>query len=180
MKTKGTVSNHNVAKSTARVAGWGVASAAIGAAGGALYGLMFGGLANLVVNEPHGIVATAAYFALCGAISGALVGAVGAIILGHVELESEDASESDCKGRVFLRPCPRVNPLIARWRFLERTEVNGAHVQKNGADTRLNGADVEANGTAIEATPARVQGPGPARYQPRRSRAGADDELNNL
>lgn len=179
MKTYTVLSTRKVAENSARVAGWAVVTAALGAAGAALYGLIFGGLAALVVNEPRGIVSIAAYFALCGTISGALVGAFGAIVLGEVEGESEVASDSNRDGRIFLRPRPRINPLIARWRFLERTAVDGALAQKNSAAAHRNGTDVRVNGAAIEASPAPVRGPGAARYQLHTSRSGAGDEYSN-
>jgi hypothetical protein len=179
MRTSATLSNRKIAETAARATGWVVGASALSAACGGLYGLMFGALTILVIDESRTIISIAAYFALCGAISGALVGSFGAMILGDVVAESEDNLVGNCGDRVFLRPHPRINPLIARWRFLEGTAVNGAHVEKNGACAQtIKGAAVHVNGAAIEASTARLQQLGPVRDQPRTSRAGAGDKLN--
>ncbi len=54
---------------------WTVAGTLLGATGGALFGTLCGALTGLVHGEPWRILSAGAYFALCGATVGGLVGA---------------------------------------------------------------------------------------------------------
>jgi hypothetical protein len=56
--------------------------APLGAACGALYGLVFGGIGAVVNGEPGRLVSIAGYFALYGAIAVSLLGVCGAILKG--------------------------------------------------------------------------------------------------
>jgi hypothetical protein len=55
-----------------------------------------------------------------------------------------DRAKDDTWDRVFLRPRPLVNPLIARWRFLERLAETGAPDSENGSNGQQNGAPQHA------------------------------------
>jgi hypothetical protein len=80
--------------------------------------MLYGTLDGLIHGDLWRVVSVGAYFALCGAVAGAVVG-------GFVRLtDPEGAADftnrsSPRRDAVFLRPSPLANPLIARWRFLE-------------------------------------------------------------
>ena len=66
---------------------WIAVDAAIGANCGAIFGLVFGAFGLLLAAESWSIVSVASYFAVCGAVAGAMVGACVAV------LEGADVSE---------------------------------------------------------------------------------------
>ena len=77
-----------------RVIRWTAIDAVLGGTGGALFGGAFGGLGLLIQNEPSSPAGIAAYFAVCGAVAGALVGTLGAILEGGRVLEGAPASSN--------------------------------------------------------------------------------------
>lgn len=63
------------------VSRWTILDAALGAVCAALYGLLFAGLTAAIHHGDSGrILTTVAYFAMCGAIAGGLVGTIAALI----------------------------------------------------------------------------------------------------
>ncbi len=50
--------------------------------------------------------------------------------------KDDGRTKDDSEDRVFLRPRPVVNPLIARWRFLKRLVATGEPAQMNGKCAR--------------------------------------------
>jgi hypothetical protein len=82
----------------ARAVSWIPCGTLLGAASGALYGLTFAGLARLLEDESGRIIATTMYFAACGAVAGALVGGLAAVIHG----ETHSAPDEFC-GAVATR-----------------------------------------------------------------------------
>ena len=81
-----------------------------------------------------------------------------------------DRPDDNGDDRVFLRPRPLVNPLIARWRFLERLAAINDPV-------RLNGSSIEFEEVSVqEDFPQSTVG----RASPRRQvPPGTDDEPND-
>ncbi|MBI3863692.1 MAG: hypothetical protein HY290_17520 [Planctomycetia bacterium] len=51
----------------------------IGAVGGAVYGLLYGGLGMLLQSNPAGVLSVVLYFSACGVAAGAMLGAFVAI-----------------------------------------------------------------------------------------------------
>ncbi len=74
----------------ARAAKWTIRGALLAAVCGALYGLLFAGLAALLQGDPGRIAATSFYFALCGVAAGVLVGGFGAAVC-DVEAEFDNS-----------------------------------------------------------------------------------------
>jgi hypothetical protein len=70
-----------------RVLRWIAIDAALGAASGVLFGVVFGAFGLLLNAQSWSIISVASYFALCGAVAGALVGACGAVLEGDDDFE---------------------------------------------------------------------------------------------
>jgi hypothetical protein len=104
--------------SVVRPARWAVCGALVTAACGSLYGLLFSSLASLLQSELWGIGATASYFAVCGVVAGALLGAFGAMVSDHGR-----ALDDDVALRVEVQPpCARTTGDMASavWRPVNR------------------------------------------------------------
>lgn len=71
--------NMSMQKIVLRVIRWMAVDAFLGATFGGLYGLMFGGFGAMIHGEAWKLASIAGYFAVCGAVAGALVGACRAI-----------------------------------------------------------------------------------------------------
>ncbi len=66
--------NLSLQRACMRVVRWMAVNALLGAACGGLFGLVFGGFGAALHGEPWKLIWTAGYFAVWGAIAGALVG----------------------------------------------------------------------------------------------------------
>src|SRR5262245_17609373 len=69
-----------IGKEGASVLGWAVLGAAVGATAAGLFGLLFGALDGLIRDEFGRTIGAAGYFALCGVVAGALLGALARLI----------------------------------------------------------------------------------------------------
>jgi hypothetical protein len=87
----------------------------LAATSAALFGAAFGTLGTQVGWNVGSIYWVAAYFAVCGAIAGGLVGMVCAVVEISGSAESGHASSL---GAGRQQPT-RVNPLISRWNYVE-------------------------------------------------------------
>jgi hypothetical protein len=75
-----TIMNISRQKTIMRAIRWMATDATLGATFGGLNGLIFSGFGALLHGESWRLVSIAGYFALCGAVAGAMVGACGAIL----------------------------------------------------------------------------------------------------
>ena len=88
-----------VPKPAYRALRWGAFGAIVGATCAAIYGAAFGEIEILVVHPPWRLLTVVGYFAICGFVAGALVGAMAGIFDGHLGRaamkRSGKASQSD-------------------------------------------------------------------------------------
>lgn len=88
---------------------------ALGLAGGALFGLVFGGF-GILFWASWKIIPTAGYFALCGAAAGALLGIFGEL------LESDDDFEGAKTGHTAAKSDSRRLASVSRPEVCDREE----------------------------------------------------------
>jgi hypothetical protein len=117
-----------ISKAGFGVLGWAVLGAAVGATAAGLYGALYGTLDGLIHGDLWRLASAGRYFALCGAVAGALVGGFGRMIdpEGVADLTSRSPQGTGRRDVVFLRPSPLANPPIARRRFLEGSSSEGS------------------------------------------------------
>jgi hypothetical protein len=105
------------------VLGWTVAGAMAGTALGGVFGTVFGVIGAVLARDAGLILLAAGYCLACGAAAGAIIGGFGRSMdpAGTADLLSSRESDAlDALQHGRERPRALVNPLIARWRFLER------------------------------------------------------------
>ena len=102
------------------VLGWSILGAAVGATTAGLYGVLFGTLLGLSHGDPMLVVSSGLYFALHGAVAGALVGGYARMIdpEGAADLIGRSPRATGPRDAVVLRPNTFANLLIALRRFL--------------------------------------------------------------
>ncbi len=67
-------------KTALAILGWTIRGATFGSGTGLVYGSLFGILEGLLQGDPWRLVLDGGYFALCGAVTGAVVGGFGRFI----------------------------------------------------------------------------------------------------
>jgi hypothetical protein len=113
------------------VIAWTAGGALIWATGGLIFGVFFGAVSALVHGEPWRVVSIGAYFALCGAAAGTVLGAIRATCDSHNAYagsddweasppQSERVAVPDVKTRK-----PVAGPPAAKRRFDEDPPVRG-------------------------------------------------------
>ena len=76
--------NAGVPRPAYRALRWGAFGAIVGAICAAIYGAAFGEIEILVVHPPWRLLTVVGYFAICGFVAGAMVGAMAGIFDGHL------------------------------------------------------------------------------------------------
>jgi hypothetical protein len=108
-----------------RTAHWLGVAVLTGAACGAFFGLVFGGLETLLLGNPPPIPSVVLYFAACGVVAGALLGAFGALIENEQlsDAETPETPQTDSV-EADLEISQSTSPRIAQHRELE-SRLNG-------------------------------------------------------
>lgn len=112
------------------ILGWGLIGGTIVASSASLLGLLGGVLYQMVHGELGNIGRIILYFAFSGATAGALLGVFFRLVDAEGAADLAQHSPLKTKKADTLTPSPLNNPLLVRWRPLERTGTCG--------DPRLN------------------------------------------
>jgi len=129
---------------TAPVIGWTIAGAVLGAVGGGLFGLLFGAFYAVLHGDVSRLMGMQAYFALCGAVAGALTGGFGRAIdaiglppTGSLSHLDHSRTESHGPRPDRIRPQANARRLIAVYIGPELPVAPG---ELSSVDPAVNGA----------------------------------------
>lgn len=114
-----------IAKTVLSVLGWGITGALTGGAAGALVGALHGLLAGSIHGDPWRFVSTAISSAVAGSVAGGLVASVSRMIdaEGVADLAGHSPQSGEARDSELRETSAFANPLIARWRFLDRSAL---------------------------------------------------------